>query len=115
MDEHRVADVELTVLGADGTPLADTDVVVVQVDHDFRFGCTGFQAIELATGELDDERRLASDRLLERWLELFNTTTLPFYWGRFEPARGQPDTVRLRAAAQWFVDRGVQVKGHPLG
>jgi endo-1,4-beta-xylanase len=114
MYEHRIADVELTVLGADGSPLADTDVVVAQVDHAFRFGCTGFQAIELAAGELDAERRVATEHLLGHWLELFNTTTLPFYWGRFEPARGHPDTERLRAAAQWFVDRGVQVKGHPL-
>ena len=116
MDEHRVADVELTVLGADGSPSADTDVVVAQVDHAFRFGCTGFQAIELAAGELDGdaERRTGTERLLGHWLELFNTTTLPFYWGRFEPSRGHPDTERLRAAARWFADRGVLVKGHPL-
>ena len=114
MNEHRGADVELTLLGADGTPLADADVVVAQVDHAFRFGCTGFQAIELAAGELDAERRAATEQLLGHWLELFNTATLPFYWGRFEPERGQPDTARLRAAARWFVDRGVRVKGHPL-
>jgi endo-1,4-beta-xylanase len=112
--EHRVVDVELGVVGADGTLLIDTDVVVEQVDHAFRFGCTGFQAIELAAGELDEERRVAAEQLLSHWLELFNTTTLPFYWGRFEPSRGQPDTERLRGAARWFVDRGVQVKGHPL-
>ncbi len=114
MNEHRSADIELTVLGADGAPLPDADVVVAQVDHAFRFGCTGFQAIELAAGELDGERRAATEQLLGHWLELFNTTTLPFYWGRFEPERGHPDTERLRAAARWFVDRGVQVKGHPL-
>jgi endo-1,4-beta-xylanase len=113
-DEHRIADVELTVLGPDGAPLADIDVVVAQLDHAFRFGCTGFQAIELANGELDGNAAAATERLLGHWLELFNTTTLPFYWGRFEPVRGWPDTERLRAAAQWFVDRGVQVKGHPL-
>jgi endo-1,4-beta-xylanase len=116
MYEHRVAEVELTVIGADGEPLADAEVVVSQVGHAFRFGCTGFQAIELAADELDAdaERRAATERLFGHWLELFNTTTLPFYWGRFEPSRGQPDTARLRAAATWFVDRGVEAKGHPL-
>ena len=92
-------------------PIAD--VVVSQVDHAFRFGCTGFQAIELAAGELDGERRAATEQLLGHWLELFNTTTLPFYWGRFEPERGHPDTERLRAAARWFVDRGVAGEGPP--
>ena len=116
MNEHRVAGVDLTVLDAVGQPLADTDLVVAQVDHAFRFGCTGFQAIEYAAGELDAdaEWRAATEQLLGHWLELFNMTTLPFYWGRFEPSRGHPDTARLRAAARWFVDRGVQVKGHPL-
>lgn len=28
--------------------------------------------------------------------------------------RGRPDTARLLAAARWFAERGVQVKGHPL-
>jgi len=77
--EHRTADIELTLIDADGTPLADTDVTVAQVDHAFRFGCTGFQAIELAAGELDAERRAATEQLLGSWLELFNATTLPFY------------------------------------
>ena len=112
--DARTAEVELTVLGADGAPLADAEVVVAQRDHAFRFGCTGFEAIEFAAGELDEERRAATERLLEHWLELFNTTTLPFYWGRFEPERGRPDTARLLGAARWFVERGVEVKGHPL-
>ena len=50
----------------------------------------------------------------ERWLALFDTVTLPFYWSRFEPDRGRPDTARLMAAARWFRERGVPAKGHPL-
>ena len=56
----------------------------------------------------------AYERILELWLELFNTATLPFYWARFETERGRPDTRRLLAAARWFTDRGCAVKGHPL-
>ncbi|MCL2316081.1 MAG: endo-1,4-beta-xylanase, partial [Actinomycetia bacterium] len=48
------------------------------------------------------------------YLRLFNATTLPFYLGRFESVRGRPDTARLHAAATWFAERGVHVKGHPL-
>jgi len=114
LSEHRVADIELDIVGPEGMPLASVDVVVAQVDHALRFGCTGFQAIELAAGELDAARQAGAEQLLDHWLELFNTATLPFYWGRFEPERHHPDTTRLRAAAGWFVDRGVQTKGHPL-
>ncbi|NTW41965.1 MAG: 1,4-beta-xylanase, partial [Cellulomonadaceae bacterium] len=52
--------------------------------------------------------------LAELWFDVFNTATLPFYWAGFEPRRGHPDTARLRRAAQWFVDHGCAVKGHPL-
>ncbi len=111
---HRAADVELTLRAPDGRPLAGREVVVAQQNHAFRFGCTGFEAIELANGELEGAAREAAERLQETWLELFNTATLPFYWGRFEPERGRPDTARILAAARWFVDRGCLVKGHPL-
>ncbi|WP_199424719.1 endo-1,4-beta-xylanase [Actinotalea solisilvae] len=129
---HRVADVTLTVRGADGAPLADTDVVVEQRGHAFGFGNIGFEFLPLANDELTDETggpdgprelgdaegtrltRAQSQHLADLWLDVFNVATLPFYWGRFEPERGRPDTVRLRRAAQWFADRGVEVKGHPL-
>jgi endo-1,4-beta-xylanase len=109
-----VSTVSLTIRRADGSPLARQEVVVAQRRHAFRFGCTGFEAVELAGDALDETERATAERVLERWLELFNTVTLPFYWARFEPRRGQPDTQRLLAAARWFADRGCAVKGHPL-
>ena len=84
---------------ARGEPITDADVTVAQRSHAFGFGNIGFEPL----GEL-----------AELWLHLFNSSTLPFYWQPFEPVRGRPDTQRLLAAAQWFVDRGVRVKGHPL-
>jgi len=54
------------------------------------------------------------EALADLWLDVFNSATLPFYWGPFEPVRGIPATERLQRAAQWFVDRDVAVKGHPL-
>ncbi|QSB17155.1 endo-1,4-beta-xylanase [Natronosporangium hydrolyticum] len=108
--EHRTAGVTLTVT-ADGAPLAGREVTVAQRSHAFRFGCTGFEFIPLANGEPDSA---ALEPVAERWLELFDFATLPFYWGRFEPVRGRPDTARLRRCAEWFVERGCLVKGHPL-
>jgi endo-1,4-beta-xylanase len=105
---HRRGTIELLVTDAAGRPLADRDVVVEQTRHDIAFGNIGFDLIGHANGE-EDESALAED-----WLALFDTATLPFYWGRFEPERGHPDTVRLLVAARWFRERGVAVKGHPL-
>ena len=108
---HRVAPVTITVTDHSGAPLADTEVTVEQTRHAFGFGNIGFSLIPLANDEPHDE---SLELEAAQYVELFNITTLPFYWARFEPVRGQPDTARLRRAAQWFVDRGIPVKGHPL-
>lgn len=108
---HRTVEATLTVRGPDGQPVRDADVVVEQQRHEFLFGCIGFDLVGLAAGE-DESPGTAS--LAQRWLDLFNAATLPFYWGDFEPVPGQPDTRRLLAAARWFADRGCAVKGHPL-
>ena len=111
--QYRTADATLTVL-ADGKPLANSEVVLEQTGHKFLFGSTGFDFIPLANDEIHGEERARMEFLAGEWLALFNFATLPFYWGRFEPERGKPDTRRVLAAARWFADRGVAVKGHPL-
>ncbi len=109
---HRRSDAVVTVVGPDGAPLADTDVVVEQTAHAFGFGCIGFDLVDLANGTSADPGY--DNDFARRWLDVFNTTTLPFYWGTFEPEEGRPRTAELLAAARWFADRGVAVKGHPL-
>lgn len=123
---HRIAEANVTVLGPDGLPLAGKEVTVQQKRHAFSFGNIGFDFIPLANGETEVHPTAARVEtfggadlgLLEHleglWTDLYNTATLPFYWGRFEANRGEPDTERLRKTAQWFADRGVTVKGHPL-
>lgn len=121
----RTVTARVVVAGPDGRPLDRESVTVEQVSHEFGFGNIGFdfiewlggapagkggRAIEFFGGELPaDPEALAAD-----WLELFNLVTLPFYWRGFEPKRGRPETARLLATAEWFVARGVTVKGHPL-
>ena len=119
---HRIADATVTVRGEDGSPLPDADVVVEQVRHEFGFGNIGFDFVGLANGEGDDAATSLfggatasqAEHLADLWFDVFNTATLPFYWGGFEPERGRPDTARLRRTAEWFVERGAAVKGHPL-
>lgn len=119
---HRSFEATLTVRHPDGMVCADTDLVVEQTRHAFGFGNIGFDFVGLANGDTaegpgavfggaDPE---AAERLVDLWLAVFNTATLPFYWAGFEPVRGEPETERLRATARWFRDRGVSLKGHPL-
>ncbi|MDR7380882.1 endo-1,4-beta-xylanase [Promicromonospora iranensis] len=109
---HRRADATVTLRGPDGAPLAGHDVVVRQTRHAFLFGCIGFDLVDLAHGTSQDPEY--DGRLADAWFDVFNQTTLPFYWGTFEPERGAPQTERLLGAARWFAERGVVVKGHPL-
>ncbi len=108
--EHRLGETTIIATGPDGAPLADADVTVEQVGHAFAFGNIGFELIPLANGDPQP----GDEQLAHDWLEVFNTATLPFYWGDFEPEPGKPNTDRLRRAAEWFAARGVALKGHPL-
>ena len=115
---HRRGTATVEVRDPGGRPLADTEVVLEQVDHAVGLGCAAFEllppdpAAQAGSGawRSGEER----ERMAAQWLELFNTATLPFYWGQFEPTEGRPDTGRLQEGARWFRDRGVRVKGHPL-
>ncbi|WP_296604271.1 endo-1,4-beta-xylanase [Nocardioides sp.] len=121
---HRSHSTVVTLRGPDGAPLADADVMVRQVRHAFAFGNIGFDFVDLAAAQVGiaadgphvfgGADRESAERLVELWLDVFNTATLPFYWAGFEPAEGRPDTERLLAAARWFRERGVSLKGHPL-
>ncbi|WP_366146554.1 endo-1,4-beta-xylanase [uncultured Pseudokineococcus sp.] len=119
---HRTADAVLELRGPDGAPLAGTDVVVEQTRHALSLGNIGFDFVGHANGETEADPDSAfggaspglAERLAELYVDLYNTTTLPFYWGGFEPERGKPDTARLLRTARWFADQGVRVKGHPL-
>jgi hypothetical protein len=121
---HRTGEVVLSVLTPDGRPGPDRTVTVAQQRHAFAFGNIGFDFVSLvggpeaASGEdvetFGQAGRFDLDRAGELWRNLFNTATLPFYWGGYEPRRGAPDTARLTATARWFAERGIAVKGHPL-
>jgi endo-1,4-beta-xylanase len=112
--KHRTASATITLLGPGRAPLANQEVTVAQTQHQFLFGCTGSSIIAFANDELKDEAKSEAEVHGQKLTALFNFVTLPFYWGRFEPKRGQPDTKRIIKAAHWFTERGCQVKGHPL-
>lgn len=112
--KHRKGSRKLTIVGKDGQPLKNQAVKVKQIKHEFLFGCTEFSALPYTNGELQGREKEITEERFRLFFELFNYTTLPFYWGRFEPVRGKPDTKRMRAASEWLVSKGVKLKGHPL-
>jgi GH35 family endo-1,4-beta-xylanase len=107
---HRIGGAVVTLSDPAGNPLADTEVTVAQRRHAFTFGNIGFDFIALANGA----GKPGDAELAELYIELFNTATLPFYWGRFEPRESEPQTAALANTARWFRERGVALKGHPL-
>jgi endo-1,4-beta-xylanase len=123
--DDRTLSVDIRVIDDQGQAVADVDVTTTQLSHEFGFGNIGFDFIdwlggppvsaggdasEFFGGQLSSE----PEKLADAWLEVFNTVTLPFYWRSFEPERGRPETARLRKTAEWFAEREVRVKGHPL-
>ncbi|MBW4041696.1 MAG: 1,4-beta-xylanase [Acidobacteria bacterium] len=121
---HRTGSADLLLSDERGAPVADLEVTVEQRRHAFGFGNIGFDLLRMVGGPAPEGAEgveafggvadVDPERFQAQWLRLFNTATLPFYWGRYEPVRGRPDESRLRRAADWLTARDVTVKGHPL-
>lgn len=112
--QHRTARTTITLTHA-GAPLAHQDVLVEQKKHRFLFGSNwGDSSIALANGELTGKEKEQAELRNTRFTQLFNQVTLPFYWARFEPTRGQLQTRRILNTARWYLDHQCVVKGHPL-
>lgn len=112
--QHRTTRVTLT-LRHNGQPLANQEIQVAQTNHQFLFGSTwGNSSVAFVNGELSGAEKALAELRNQRFLDLFNLATLPFYWANFEPQRGQPQTRRILAAARWYRAHNCKTKGHPL-
>ncbi|MBE0688892.1 MAG: endo-1,4-beta-xylanase [Anaerolineae bacterium] len=112
--KHRTASATVT-LSHDGRTIANQDVVVAQKKHRFLFGTNwSNNSIALANGELSGREKEQAETHNAQYLQLFNMATLPFYWARFEPERGHPQTQRILNIARWYQDHDCVIKGHPL-
>jgi len=89
-------------------------VTVKQTRHQFLFGCSEFTTLPYASGQMEGAELAETEKRFHHMTELFNSVTLPFYWGRFEPEQGKPDTDRMMNAARWAKEKGLITKGHPL-
>jgi GH35 family endo-1,4-beta-xylanase len=110
---HRIGKTNLFI-DKNGLPLKNTKVTIQQVKQKMLFGCAGFESVELINDQLTGIRKEQTEKRVDKMKELFNFITLPFYWGRFEPEKGKPDTERILKTAEWWQKQGKTVKGHPL-
>jgi endo-1,4-beta-xylanase len=112
--KNRTAQATVT-LSHNGLPVANQDILIQQKSHKFLFGSNwGESSIALANGELSGKEKELAELRNENFLRIFNQATLPFYWARFEPQRGQPQTQRILNVARWYKEQNCVVKGHPL-
>jgi len=112
--QHRKANKTLTLVREDGTPIKHQEVTVAQTKHKFLFGSAAFDSIPLANGELEGIVKEQTQERYKMFFDIFNSATLPFYWGRFEPQQGKTMTDKTLKAAKWLVSQGCTLKGHPL-
>ncbi len=107
IEQHRKADATIVVLDAADKPLPGAKIEVQQTRHAFLFGCNIF-----SWGKLPDEKTERAYR--ERFAELLNYATLPFYWWSYERRQGEPNHQQAEEVARWCQQHGIQTKGHPL-
>ena len=105
--KHRKGDIAIRAVGSDGRPAAGRHMLLEQQTHQFLFGCNIYK---LNPEDRTDEQMLYR----QRFRDLLNYATLPFYWGGYEPQQGNTQEPRLRAMAEWCRASGIRTKGHPL-
>jgi GH35 family endo-1,4-beta-xylanase len=104
----RTGDITVTLLGPDDQPLAGKQVEFELIRHDFRFGCNIFEFDKFTDPEHNRKYK-------ERFAKLFNLAVVPFYWGDYEPEKGNlPMVARLDIIINWCEQQGIEPKGHPL-
>ncbi len=110
---HRKAACRLHVTDGAGNAIANQTLKLKQTNHEFLFGCGAFDTLPY-TNMPDGEKKEFFKQRVEKWLEVYNYGTLPFYLGGYEPVEGEPQEASRRNAAEFLKSHGVKVKGHPL-
>ena len=117
IEKHRKGDVLISVVGPNGRPLVGARIRVHQVDSEFLFGCSVFPLVyQLQNGNLELPLKEGDryHKFGERFRELFNFATLPYYWWGYEKQRGKPVHGSREIIAAWCKERNITTKGHPL-
>lgn len=83
IEQYRKGTVRIRVTDETGLPVGGAVIEAKQKTHAFRFGANLFMLDELETPEKNRTYR-------QKFPEIFNLATLPFYWSDLEPVEGKP-------------------------
>ena len=100
-----------------GQPLANQEITVKQLTHDFKFGCNAFKLKDFECQEKNDAYEMYFKRV-------FNEAVVPFLWDTLEPVENQPrfgaDSPRIErrppvdVMLDWCEENQIAPKGHWL-
>jgi GH35 family endo-1,4-beta-xylanase len=110
IEDNRTRTISLELRDREGNLLPEgTEIHVSMTRHEFLFGCNVFNLFGFS-GNTQLRQKYAG-----KFSDLFNFATVPFYWGWYEWAEGEPDVLtRTREMAAWCADHNITPKGHPL-
>ncbi|MCL1794646.1 MAG: endo-1,4-beta-xylanase [Oscillospiraceae bacterium] len=106
IDLFRKKDIAVKAV-KDGKPVCGAKVSVKMKNHQFLFGANCFMA-----GQYKND--FENQTYTKLFSELLNYGTLPFYWGSYEPKRGETEHKKLLEMAKWCKENNIKPKGHPL-
>lgn len=114
---YRKGNADITLKASDGALPEEITVEIEQTNHEFKFGANIFMLDEF---ECDEKNKIYR----EKFPEIFNLATVPFYWHDNEPEQGKTryaaDSPKIyrRPATDLCVDyclsKGVEPKLHCL-
>ena len=117
IEAYRKGDAVIEIVDKKGNPVPNVKVTIQQLSHEFLFGCNLFALGQLKTPELNHKYEAS-------FINLFNSATVPFYWGNLEPEEGK---VRFKEGSsnvwrrpppdqlvRWCKEHDIQPKGHAL-
>ena len=117
ISQHRKGRGTVTVTDREGKPLAGVTLRLVLKNHEFRHGANIFMLEEMESKEKNDLYK-------DKFAQVFNLATVPFYWSDLEPIEGQPryakDSPKIyrRPATDLCVEfceeKGIEPKCHCL-
>jgi len=105
IQQHRTREIAISVRVA-GRPVGGAEVQIEQVSHAFLFGANIFGYWEAPEA--------LRQTYLDRFVEMLNFATLPFYWRSYEKQPGITRADEMLQCARWCRQRGIVPKAHPM-
>lgn len=110
---HRKAKKAVILTNEKGERLGGKKVSVKLINHEFLFGCGAFDVLSYTNAESEKDKLRFGDHT-EKWEEVFNYGTLPFYWGTYEPQEGNVLQDKRMGCVNRLCEKSIKIKGHPL-